>query len=134
MGRHDSKQRKLQVEIIENRDDSVEAIVVRKKIRGSDAFNTDTDPFDYVMRKDIDKFYSQTLEVINFSSSGVLNIDFSINNRRELYPYPKIEVWIVQGNSENLAVGVGITKNKIAGEISYLTIDGVFGDGYILLY
>lgn len=72
---------------------------------------------------------------VTFSgATGSVVVDFTINNRQSLFPFPHFEVWTVDGSTETLVNGYGVIKSKTSGLITSITLEGVFGSGYILIY
>jgi len=66
-------------------------------------------------------------------ATGSVVIDFTTENRQSLL-YPFIEVWRVDGNNAEIVNGVGKVKTMAAGKILNITLEGVFGTGYIIIY
>lgn len=132
MGKHDLKAQKIQVEFINNKMD--DHVGVMLPMRYTSAFPL-AHPLDLITNQMLTDAVGGLPEEIPFSgASGTLAIDFTINNRQVLYQYPSVQIWIVDGDTENMVNGVGFTKNKVSGLIDNILLDGVFGSGYALLY
>jgi len=71
------------------------------------------------------------------NDSGVATINMS--NYTILENNPRIEVWTVElgqfgaPDTEKISLGVGITKTKVDTRLTQITVDGLFGKGYILI-
>ncbi|KIO75568.1 hypothetical protein TH53_19715 [Pedobacter lusitanus] len=80
--------------------------------------------------------YSKKDEVISYTgATGSYTIDFTLNNRQALFGlYPHIEVWSISGSTNTLIPGVSQTQTISGSKITSISLDGVFGDGYILIY
>lgn len=86
------------------------------------------------IKSEIDSHTAKVEKIDYTSASGVYSIDFTINNRQSFFPYPKIEIWSVDGSTDTLVQNVGIAKNRTLGLITNISLDGVFGSGYILIH
>ena len=66
------------------------------------------------------------------NDSGVATINMS--NYTILENNPRIEVWVYDSPTiEKLSLGVGVTKTKVDTRLTQITVDGLFGKGYILI-
>jgi hypothetical protein len=73
-------------------------------------------------------------ERIDFTSSTAVQIvDFTLNNRSAIYTVPLFQAYNVVGGTESLINGFSVVLERSGGLIVSATLDGLFGDGYIIL-
>lgn len=67
------------------------------------------------------------------NAEGLVEIDFIANDRFAKFPRPKTTAFMVDGDTETEITGYLTTITKEEGIIQSITLDGIFGTGYILL-
>lgn len=73
-------------------------------------------------------------EKIPFSAStGIINLDFTLNSRQSKFPNPDIRAYNVSGSIENEIIGFNEKITRSGANISTVELDYIAGDGYILL-
>lgn len=106
----------------------------------SDHLLSDFNPRSLITRDAVEQLINDPIPIfnverINFENiNGQYSLDFTVNNRQNMYLYPDVQIWQSEGSIETRVIGYGLTKNISSGQIISLLIDGVFGSGYILLY
>jgi len=92
----------------------------------------DVDLSNYYTKEEIDaKLY---FEKINFTASnGLQLIDFTLNQRGIKFTNFAIKVFNVAGNIETEVKGFSNTVTKASGLVTSVSLDGIFGNGYILI-
>jgi len=76
----------------------------------------------------VDTTHYETL--IFTGSTGIVIIDFNVENRLMYYPKRNIEVYNTDGDNDISVINFGKSYNRIT---RILTLDGIFGNGYLIL-